>query len=172
MIWGNFDGFLIGILWSSGWVHDCCEAKLWRKSYCTGCYKFHAWFMRFLNLCSFILLQCLIVSNHFCSLKISLITMHLSCSQNMVQLISSSMMTYRYMSHKSWHLFLQDCYALIINAFLSQGTASVVLAGVVAALKLIGGTLAEHTFLFLGAGEVRHISPNPHPKKKSFSPCS
>jgi len=30
----------------------------------------------------------------------------------------------------------------------------VVLAGVVAALKLIGGTLADHTFLFLGAGEV------------------
>lgn len=35
-----------------------------------------------------------------------------------------------------------------------QGTASVVLAGVVAALKLIGGSLAEHTFLFLGAGEA------------------
>ncbi|XP_020594028.1 NADP-dependent malic enzyme-like [Phalaenopsis equestris] len=35
-----------------------------------------------------------------------------------------------------------------------QGTASVVLAGVVAALKLVGGTLREHTFLFLGAGEA------------------
>ncbi|PNX58524.1 NADP-dependent malic enzyme chloroplastic-like, partial [Trifolium pratense] len=36
------------------------------------------------------------------------------------------------------------------------GTASVVLAGVVAALKLIGGdTLTDHKFLFLGAGEVR-----------------
>ncbi|KAG0488880.1 hypothetical protein HPP92_007691 [Vanilla planifolia] len=35
-----------------------------------------------------------------------------------------------------------------------QGTASVVLAGVVAALKLVGGILAEHTFLFLGAGEA------------------
>ena len=35
-----------------------------------------------------------------------------------------------------------------------QGTASVVLAGLMAALKLVGGTLAEHKFLFLGAGEV------------------
>ncbi|KAE8718811.1 NADP-dependent malic enzyme [Hibiscus syriacus] len=35
-----------------------------------------------------------------------------------------------------------------------QGTASVVLAGVVAAFKLIVGTLADHRFLFLGAGEA------------------
>ncbi|KAL5771144.1 hypothetical protein ACOSP7_015298 [Xanthoceras sorbifolium] len=35
-----------------------------------------------------------------------------------------------------------------------QGTASVVLAGVVAALKLVGGTLGDHSFLFLGAGEA------------------
>ncbi|KAF4390035.1 hypothetical protein F8388_002977 [Cannabis sativa] len=34
------------------------------------------------------------------------------------------------------------------------GTASVVLAGVVAALNLIGGSLNEHKFLFLGAGEA------------------
>ncbi|KAL8119936.1 hypothetical protein AgCh_017166 [Apium graveolens] len=34
-----------------------------------------------------------------------------------------------------------------------QGTASVVLAGLITSLKLVGGTLADHTFLFLGAGE-------------------
>lgn len=30
-----------------------------------------------------------------------------------------------------------------------------VLAGVIAALKLLSGSLSDHTFLFLGAGEVR-----------------
>ena len=35
-----------------------------------------------------------------------------------------------------------------------QGTASVVLAGLIAAVKLLGGALADHKFLFLGAGEV------------------
>ncbi|CAK9144285.1 unnamed protein product, partial [Ilex paraguariensis] len=38
------------------------------------------------------------------------------------------------------------------------GTAALVLAGLVAALKLLGGTLADHIFLFLGVGEVRFYS--------------
>ncbi|KAF5481964.1 hypothetical protein F2P56_002573 [Juglans regia] len=35
-----------------------------------------------------------------------------------------------------------------------QGTAAVVLAGVVAAMKLLGGNLADQRFVFLGAGEA------------------
>ncbi|KMZ65606.1 hypothetical protein ZOSMA_317G00220 [Zostera marina] len=41
-----------------------------------------------------------------------------------------------------------------------QGTASVVLAGLLAALKLLGGSLSDHKFLFLGAGEVSYLSYN------------
>uniref|UniRef100_J3L3Y9 Malic enzyme n=2 Tax=Oryza brachyantha TaxID=4533 RepID=J3L3Y9_ORYBR len=35
-----------------------------------------------------------------------------------------------------------------------QGTAAVVLAGLIAGQKFVGGTLADHTFLFFGAGEA------------------
>ena len=35
-----------------------------------------------------------------------------------------------------------------------QGTASVVLAGLLAALKVVGGMLADHTYLFLSVSEV------------------
>ncbi|PWA48234.1 NADP-dependent malic enzyme, chloroplastic [Artemisia annua] len=35
-----------------------------------------------------------------------------------------------------------------------MGTSSVVLAGLISVLKLVGGSLADHKFLFLGAGEA------------------
>lgn len=41
-----------------------------------------------------------------------------------------------------------------VSLFSYQGTTSVVLAGLISALNLVGGTLADHKFLFLGAGEV------------------
>ncbi|KAG6478875.1 hypothetical protein ZIOFF_062320 [Zingiber officinale] len=47
-----------------------------------------------------------------------------------------------------------------------QGTASVVLAGLVASLKLVGETLANHTYLFLGAGEGKDNDPVARKEKK------
>jgi hypothetical protein len=86
--------------------------------------------------------------------------MLLSYLQNMAQLILFSMMIFRYEVALMVNLLLKDFYTARSSFYclfflFFQGTAAVVLAGVVAALKLIGGTLAEHTFLFLGAGEVR-----------------
>ena len=47
---------------------------------------------------------------------------------------------------------LQDTTQLILSAMVI-GTTSVVLTGILAALKLSGGTLVNHKFLFLGARE-------------------
>lgn len=41
-----------------------------------------------------------------------------------------------------------------------QGTAAAVLAGLLAAVKVVGGSLADHTFMFFGAGEV--VFPSTH----------
>ena len=49
---------------------------------------------------------------------------------------------------------LQDTTQLILSAMVI-GATSMVLAGLLAALKLSGGTLAYHKFLFLGAGEAK-----------------
>ncbi|KAL7189433.1 hypothetical protein ACSBR1_039138 [Camellia fascicularis] len=45
-----------------------------------------------------------------------------------------------------------------------QGTTSVVLAGLIAVLKLLGSTLAEHTFLFFGARETKAPLEEMHKK--------
>jgi malate dehydrogenase (oxaloacetate-decarboxylating)(NADP+) len=44
------------------------------------------------------------------------------------------------------------------NFWYAQGTAAVVLAGLIAGLKFVGGTLADHKFLFFGAGEVSDLN--------------
>ncbi|XP_049400933.1 NADP-dependent malic enzyme-like [Solanum stenotomum] len=56
------------------------------------------------------------------------------------------------------HLVFNDdiqvcCFSFGLIPLMLQGTAVVVLAGLVASLKLLGGSLVEHTFLFFGAGE-------------------
>ncbi|KAL8489728.1 hypothetical protein ACS0TY_025571 [Phlomoides rotata] len=57
-------------------------------------------------------------------------------------------------NHNAFELLAKyGCTHLVFNDDI-QGTASVVLSGLVASLKLLGGTLADHTFLFLGAGEA------------------
>ena len=46
----------------------------------------------------------------------------------------------------------------------SAGTASVAVAGIIAAMRITKTRLADHTYLFQGAGEVR-LS---HPTRKRF----
>ncbi len=57
-------------------------------------------------------------------------------------------------NHNAFELLAKYCTTHLVFNDDIQGTASVVLAGLVASLKLLGGTLADHTFLFLGAGEA------------------
>ncbi|KAL6554607.1 hypothetical protein OROHE_007630 [Orobanche hederae] len=57
-------------------------------------------------------------------------------------------------NHNAFELLAKyDTTHLVFNDDI-QGTASVVLSGIVASLKLLGGTLGDHTFLFFGAGEA------------------
>lgn len=154
----------LGILWSSSWVHDCSEAKLWGKSSSAGRWKsmhglcgfepmflsygvwFFQWFLQFEDFAN---------HNAF-ELLAKYGTTHLVFNDDIqVPCLTITIAVI---------FFLKDCLCVLIIYVLSQGTASVVLAGVVAALKLIGGTLGDHTFLFLGAGEVRPLLFPPFPK--------
>lgn len=51
-------------------------------------------------------------------------------------------------------LICHKCYS---RDYLS-GTASVAVAGVIAALKITKNKISDHTFVFQGAGEVRRLT--------------
>lgn len=98
------------------------------------------------------------ICNVICSMKILQITTRLSCWRNMVPHIWYSMMIYKYGKFLFGLLSPDVAYVLFFLkevTLMLQGTAAVVLAGLVASLKLLGGSLPDHTFLFFGAGEVR-----------------
>lgn len=64
------------------------------------------------------------------------------------------MMTYRYNALFIYGYLSHLRFRVVNDTHSVQGTAAVVLAGLLAALKIVGGSLADHTFLFFGAGEV------------------